>query len=229
MDAHFFYDLVEHYGIYAVFLLAMIEGDVTLLLAGVLAHNAFFGEYSFLKVLVAGSLGGIISDNIAYFIGHSFRHGVRGFRFYNAVRPRIERLTHNFGGLSIFISKYIYGLRTGSCIFYGVSRMPYARFLPLTVCSCLVWVCVLSGAGFFFSGIVINLLGDFKRLGIYLLIIVVVGIVGFYLAERFWLAKKVESADPERIQEFEHAAQEKLHELQERLPLHRHKERKKEQ
>jgi hypothetical protein len=43
-----------------------------------------------------------------------------------------------------------------------------------------------------------------------LLVIVVVGIVGFYLVERFWLSKKVEEADPERLQEFELAAQEKL-------------------
>jgi len=33
-------------------------------------------------------------------------------------------------------------------------------------------------------------------------VIVVVGIVGFYLAERLWLSKKVEEADPERLQEF---------------------------
>jgi membrane protein DedA with SNARE-associated domain len=228
MDAQFFYDVVAQYGLYAVFFLAMIEGDITLLLAGVLAHSAFFGEYSFLKVLTAGTLGGAAGDNVAYFMGRTFHHGVSRFRGYSAVHPRIKRLSQKFGALSIFLSKYIYGLRTGSCIFYGVSRMPYARFLPLTFGSCFIWVLLLSGAGYFFSGIVINLIGDFHRLGAYLLIIVVVGIVGFYLVERYWLSEKVESANPEKIQELEQAAQEKLHELQERLPLPRHKERKKE-
>jgi len=62
---------------------------------------------------------------------------------------------------------------------------------------------------------------------------VVVGIAGFYLAERFWLSPKVEEADPERLQELEHAAQEKLqglkHEFQEHIPFKqsRHKEAKK--
>ena len=46
MDSHPFYDLIGQYGLYAVFVLAMIEGDITLLLAGVLAHSGFFGEYS---------------------------------------------------------------------------------------------------------------------------------------------------------------------------------------
>ena len=46
-----------------------------------------------------------------------------------------------------------------------------------------------------------------------LLAVVLTGIIGFYLLERYWLAEKVEQASPERLHEFEHAAQEKLHEL----------------
>ena len=53
-----------------------------------------------------------------------------------------------------------------------------------------------------------------------LLVIVVVGIVGFYLAERFWISPKVEEADPERLQELEHAASEKLHDLREEIQEH---------
>jgi membrane-associated protein len=215
----FLYTLIGQYGLYAVFLLVMIEGDITLLLAGVLAHSHFFGDYSFFWVLVWGSLGGAVSDNIAYLLGRGFCRGIGNVRFYRAAQPRLERLTNKFGGLSIFLSKYIYGLRWASCIFYGVGRMPYLRFLLLSLSSCFVWACVLSGAGYFFSGAVIGIIGDFHRLGKILLVIVVVGIAGFYLAERFWLSKKVEEADPERFQEFEQAAQEKLYELQERMPF----------
>jgi membrane protein DedA with SNARE-associated domain len=233
MHLDFLYDLLGRYGIYAVFLLVMVEGDITLLLAGVFANRRFFGDYSFAWVLLAGTLGGTASDNIAYFIGREFRKGVRDIRFYRAAQPRMERLTTNFGGLSIFLSKYIYGLRWASCIFYGVGRMPYLRFLFLSLASCFAWVLVLSGAGYFFSSAVIGLIGDFQRLGKVLLVIVVIGIVGFYLAERFWLSPKVEEADPEKFQELEHAAQEKLQDLkqefQEHIPFKhsRHDEHKK--
>lgn len=223
MHLDFLYDFIGRYGLYAVFLLVMIEGDITLLLAGVLAHSAFFGEHSFVWVLLAGTLGGSASDNIAYLTGRQFRKGVREFRFYRAAKPRMERLTHNFGGLSIFLSKYIYGLRWASCIFHGVGRMSYVRFVLLSLASCFAWVLILSGAGYFFSGAVMSVLGDFQRLGKVLLVIVVVGIAGFYLAERFWLSRKVEEADPERLQEFEQAAQEKLQglkqEFQEHIPF----------
>lgn len=231
MDSQFFYDLVGLYGLYAIFLLTMIEGDITLLLAGVLAHTGFFGEYGFAKVLLVGTLGGSTGDALAYIAGRGFCTSVRDFRFYRAARPRIERLTEKFGPLSILLSKYIYGLRTASCVFYGVGRMPPRRFLPLSLISCFLWVFILSGTGYFFSGAVTSLIGDFHQIGLALLVIVASGILGFYLIERYWLAKKVEEVDPqtvhkleltahEKLQEIEQVAQERLHELSHEIQEH---------
>src|ERR1700687_4840516 len=224
----FLYTLIGQYGLYDVFLLVRVEGDITRVLAGVLAHSQFFGEYSFLRVLLWGTLGGAASDNFAYLLGRGFCEGIRNVRFYRAAQPRLERLTSKFGGLSIFLSKYIYGLRWASCIFYGVAHMPYARFFLLSLGSCFVWVFLLSGAGYFFSGAVMGIIGDFQRLGKILLVIVVVGILGFYLAERLWLSKKVEDVNPDLIQDFEQAAQEKVQELRERIPFRPQHPRRKE-
>lgn len=220
MHLDFLYDFIFQYGLYAVFILVMLEGDITLLIGGVLAHSGFFGEYSFLRVLLWGTLGGCLSDNIAYFAGRGFCEGVKQFRFYRLAKPRLERLTNKFGVLSIFLSKYIYGLRWAACVFYGVGRMPYLRFLIVSFFSCCLWVFILAGAGYFFSGAVMRLIGDFQRLGKVLLVIVVLGVIGFYLAERYWLSPKVEEADPERLQELEHAASEKLQDLRQEVREH---------
>ena len=234
MHLDFLNQLLLQYGVYAVLILVMIEGDITLLIAGVLAHSGFFGEYSFAQVLIWGTIGGCASDNVAYFAGRAFCEGVRELRFYRAAKPRLERLTNKFGPLSIFLSKYIYGLRWAACVFYGVGRMPFLRFLLLSFSSCFLWVFVLSGAGYFFSGAVMGLIGDFQRLGKVLLVIVVIGIAAFYFTERFWISRKVEEADPERLHELENAATEKLQDLREELQEHmpfkqhrgEHKERK---
>jgi len=220
MHLQLFYDLIGQYGVYAVFILVMIEGDITLLLAGVLAHGHFFGEYGFARVLLWGTLGGFVSDNAAYLMGRGFGKGVRDSRFYRVTKPRIERLTNKFGPLSIFLSKYIYGLRWAACIFYGVAHMPYLRFMALSLASCFLWVFMLSGAGYFFSGAVMGLIGDFQRLGKVLLVIVVLGVIAFYLAERLWLSKKVEEVNPERLQGLEQAAQEKLQDLKQEFQEH---------
>jgi membrane protein DedA with SNARE-associated domain len=230
MDLHFVNDLLWKFGLPAIFLLTMAEGDITLLLAGVLAHGQAFGDYSFLQVLAVGTLAGVASDNVAYALGRAGRSSVKKYRFYCAARPRLERLTKKFGSLSIFVSKFTYGLRWGSCAFYGVAKMPYPRFLALSFASCFMWVLVLSGVGFVFHSAVYNLIGDFHKFPVFLLIIVAVGIVGFYLAEKYWLSKKVEEANPEKFQKFEQAAEVKLHEIREEIqemiphPLARHKD-----
>jgi hypothetical protein len=46
------------------------------------------------------------------------------------------------------------------------------------------------------------------------------GVGTFYLAERYWLSPKVEEADAERVQVFEHAAEEKLKEIGEEIREH---------
>lgn len=219
-------DLIEIYGIYAVFVLCTVEGDITLLLSGAMAHGGFFGPWSFGKVFLAGTFGGMVGDSIAYLFGRVCRESVKDYRFYQIAQPRIERLIDKFGGFAIIISKYIYGIRAAMCLSYGIGRMPYTRFLLLDALSCAVWSLMLAGVGYFFSGAITGIIGDFKHIGVALFFIVLVGVIVFYVVERFWLSEKVEKAKPETIHKIEEklhtieeAAQEKLQDLGERLHL----------
>ena len=222
MEQHYFYQIIEQYGIYAVFALCTVEGDITLLISGVLAHSRFFGEYSFFKVFLAGMLGGVAGDSFGYWVGRLFAKTIRNYKFYQRAQPRIERLVDKFGGAAIIISKYIYGIRVAICISSGVGKMPFGRFLLNDFISCSVWALILAGTGYFFSGAITSIIGDFPKIGIALLIIVVFGVGGLYLLERFWLSKKIEEADPETI----HKIEEKIHDIEDRLHIpHRHDEK----
>src|SRR3712207_4550568 len=148
MDLQSVTDLISRLGLPAIFLLTMIEGDITLLLAGVPALGQAFGDHSLAPVLGGGRPARAGRDNPAYLLGRGARPGVKKYKFYCVARPRIERLTDKFGLLSIFVSKYTYGLRWGACAFYGVAHMPYLRFLLLSFASCFMWVLTLSGLGF---------------------------------------------------------------------------------
>lgn len=219
-------EIIEQYGIYAVLVLCTFEGDITLLISGVMAHSGAFGPYSFLKVVIAGVSGGVIGDTIGYFVGRVFRETIKDYRFFRMAQPRIERLIEKFGGYSVIISKYIYGLRVALVVANGMGNMPFGRFLFLDIISCSIWVLLLSGAGYFFSGAITSVIGDFQKFSYYAVPVVAVAIIGFYLLERFWLSKKVEEADPEKIHKIEEkihkveeAAQEKLHDIGERLHL----------
>lgn len=210
-----FYQLFEQYGIYAVFLLCTVEGDITLLLAGVLAHNGYFGHFSFLKVYIFGTLGGMVGDSFGYMVGRVFQQTVKDHSFYKMAQPRIERLTDKFGAFSVIVSKYIYGIRVAMCLFNGIGRMPFYKFLLLDFISCSIWVLALSSVGFFFSGAITTIIGDFKQIGITLFFIVLGGVLIFYLIERFLLSEKIEEASPKTI----HRLEEKLHGIEEKLHL----------
>lgn len=219
---HPLYEIIEQYGIYAVFALCTVEGDITLLLSGVLAHGGFFGHYSFLKVFLAGMAGGVVGDSFGYWVGRLFAKSISNFKYYQRAQPRIERLVDKFGGTAIIISKYIYGIRVAICISSGVGRMPFARFLFNDFISCSIWALVLAGTGYFFSGAVTSIIGDFQQIGLALFVIVVIGVIGFYLLETLWLSKKVEEVEPETI----HKIEEKIHDIEDRLHIpHRHDEK----
>lgn len=220
--------IIEQYGIYAVFALCTVEGDITLLISGAMAHSNFFGKYSFFKVFLAGTLGGMVGDCFGYGVGRIFHEKAKDYRFYQMAQPRVEKLIDKFGGFAIVISKYIYGIRAAMCVFYGVGRMPFLRFLFLDAISCGTWVLVLAGTGYFFSGAITSIIGDFQQIGIALFFVILSAVVIIFAVERFWLSEKVEEVNPETVRKIEeklHAveevAQEKLHDLGERLHLTR--------
>ena len=231
-----FYELVAEFGIIAVFALCTVEGDMTLLLSGILAHSGFFGPYSWLKVVLFGTLGGVVGDCFGYGIGRVFHENAKHYRFYQVSQGRIEKLIAKFGNSAIVISKYIYGIRVAMCVFYGVGRMPFWRFVSLSALSCGLWVIMLSGTGYFFSGAITSIIGDYKRVGMALFIIVLIGVLIFYVLERYWLSERVEAARPETIHKIEEkllAAEEigknTLHDIGERLHLTREPNREEKQ
>lgn len=175
------YELLQRYGLWAVFFGTMIEGDLTLLFSGVLARA---GLFSFEEALLVGTAGGFIGDSLSYMIGARFRERARTLHFFVRAKPRVEKLMRRFGVLSVFIVKYVYGLRTTSAIFWGLAHFGFIKFAGLTLASCAVWVGMLCGLGFTFATGVEKLIGDLKRLQIILLVVVVV-IATVYVISRF--------------------------------------------
>lgn len=194
-------NLIREYGLWAVFFGVMIEGDLTLLFAGALAH---YGLFSFSEALMVGTAGGFVGDSISYFAGYWGKERVKHSHFYCHTRPRLERLTARFGIYSIFLVKYVYGLRTASAIFWGFAQMRFRRFGPLTLISCFAWVLMLVSGGFFFSGAIEALIGEVERIGILLLIAFAIACavaLVLYFTERYIIARQVPEMEPLSIQE----------------------------
>ncbi len=195
-------DLIKEYGLWAVFFGTMIEGDLTLLFAGVLAH--YGGLFSLGDALIWGTLGGFTGDTLSYLVGHTCKRQIRASRFYQRTQPRLERLSARFGIYSLFLVKYIYGLRTTSAVFWGFADMRYRRFGPLTLASCGAWVLALVCTGYFFSEAIEVMIGRVRRVGIFLLIAFLIALVialALHLIERYVIARKVPEMEPPLLRE----------------------------
>lgn len=175
------YELLKKYGLWAVFFGTMIEGDLTLLFAGVLARA---GLFSLQEALLVGMAGGFVGDSLSYMIGARFRNRARSLNLFLRARARIEKLMGRFGFLTVFIVKYVYGLRTASAIFCGLAQFGYVKFALLTLASCGVWVGLLAGLGFTFATGVEKLIGDLHRIQIILLVALIV-MATAYVISRF--------------------------------------------
>ncbi len=171
-------EIIRRYGLWAVFFGTMIEGDLTLLLAGVLARA---GLFSFEEAFAVGTAGGFVGDCITYWIGSRFRDKAYKLRFFLKAKPRIEKLMRKFGILSVFIVKFAYGLRTASALFWGLAHFGKTKFLLLTLASCITWVGILVGLGFTFATGVEKLIGDLKRVQIILLVVVVIVLIVYFI------------------------------------------------
>jgi membrane protein DedA with SNARE-associated domain len=200
-------DLIREYGLWAVFLGVMIEGDLTLLFAGVLAH---YGLFSFSEAFLVSTLGGVVGDSISYLIGHTGKERIKNSNFYRRAQPRLERLCARFGVYSIFLVKYVYGLRTASAVFWGFAHMRARRFLPLTLVSCAAWALILIGLGYTFSGAIEVVIGRVKRAGIILLVAFATALAVLlilYLIERYVIGRRVPEMAPPAIHVIPHEMQ----------------------
>jgi membrane protein DedA with SNARE-associated domain len=177
--------LIMHYGLAAVFVGAAVEGDLTLILAGVAAH---LGYFPYPMALAVSTVGGYLGDLAWYGLGRVRGPRFRAGRVYRRVGHRIERLARRLGAAELIASRFVYGTKAASMVFWGLHGMSLPRFLLLDAIGCVLGSLVFTGLGYAVSGSATVLLGKVRRLELWLLGAVVVGVVLVFVIN--WAAKK---------------------------------------
>jgi membrane protein DedA with SNARE-associated domain len=151
---------LARYGLIAVMLGAGLEGDMSLVIAGVLAHR---GLFPLPLALAAGAAGTLLADCAWYGIGRLRGGTVRAGRLYRRVGPTIERLARRVGPWELIACRFVYGTRTASMVFWGLHGLGVGRFAAIDAVGCVLGAAVFSGAGYLLSGSVTMLLGRIHR------------------------------------------------------------------
>jgi membrane protein DedA with SNARE-associated domain len=169
-----FEHLVARYGLAAVLVGSAIEGDFTLLLAGVFAH---LGYFPFPLAVASGVLGSYAGDFAWYLLGRLRGPRFRTGRLYQRVGPRIERLAGRLGAAQLIAARFVYGTKAASMVFWGLHGMPIVRFAVVDAIACVIGALVFAGLGYGVSGSATVLLGHVRRVQFWLLGVLVVGAV----------------------------------------------------
>jgi membrane protein DedA with SNARE-associated domain len=149
--------LIGQYGYLVVFFGVMLEsagvplpGETVLITAGVLVHR---GVLDFGDALFFGILGAVVGDQIGYWVG---RFGGRPFVLrwgkYAFIAPerleRAERFFARHGGKTVFLARFITGLRVFGALVAGISRMPWSKFALYNVLGGTAWATAAVSLGY---------------------------------------------------------------------------------
>lgn len=141
----------RYLGYLVLFLGMIVEGEVLLMTAGILANlNALNLE----SVFVAAFLGVLANDIIWYHIGAYLKnnHGHRSLlqRAERKVKKLLPSAEKN-PAYAIFISKFIAGLNHPTLIVLGFLKTNFKYFMKLQFFASLAWTLIFISLGFAFG------------------------------------------------------------------------------
>jgi membrane protein DedA with SNARE-associated domain len=149
--------LIVTYGLGAVFAAVALEsagvpvpGEASLIAASALASQGYF---NMAKVIGIAAMAAIVGDNFGYWAG---RWGLRRLlgrsalirRYAERVVPKAERFFARHGGSTVFLARFITGLRVSAAWLAGMSHMDWRRFLLWNAAGGVVWATVVGLAGY---------------------------------------------------------------------------------
>ena len=178
---------IEHYGYFAVFVGALLEGETILVLGGFAAQQ---GHLDLVTLLLVAFAGGTLGDQLFFWFGRA--SGPRLLRRHAALAragERVAPMLQRHDAALIFGIRFMYGLRIAGPIAMGALAVLPQRFAIFNVLGAAVWAPLVCGAGLLFGHAIQALLSDMEHYeAIGLAVIVAVAAV-IALAHRWWQSR----------------------------------------
>jgi membrane protein DedA with SNARE-associated domain len=149
--------LFARYGYAVVFFGVFLEnaglpvpGETALLAGAALAH---FGRLSLPRVIVTAIVAATLGDNLGFFIGRrggrriAERHGWR-VGITPAILAEFDRFFERHGPKTVFIARFVTGLRVVGAVLAGGSGMRWPTFIFYNASGAIVWCTAVAFAGY---------------------------------------------------------------------------------
>jgi membrane-associated protein len=138
--------------------LPLLPGDSLLFTAGVLAGNVN-NNLDVALIIILLIIAALLGDNTNYFIGKFLAkkgEGAKLFGIFTIKKEYIEK-THLFyekhGSFAIIVARFVPIVRTFAPFVAGVGSMKYSRYITFCIIGAILWVTVITLAGYFLGNI----------------------------------------------------------------------------
>jgi membrane protein DedA with SNARE-associated domain len=164
-----------------------LPGETILLLASFLAFSRH--ELRLGYIILVGVCAATLGDNLGFAIGYRGGRPLLDryrafFRISPATIARGEQLFDEYGAVTIFFARFIFGLRVIAGPLAGVLRMQWQRFAVFNFLGAVLWVSVIAGVGYKFGKHWDQLVDYIKKLNIGIAIAAAVAILLVWLWHR---------------------------------------------
>lgn len=150
--------LLRHYGYAFLLVGSLVEGETTVALAGLAAHQ---GYMNIIAVIAVTTVGATLGDQFWFHIGR-----YRGKAFLERRpkwKPAIERFEVLFARWDVvFILgfRFLYGMRLAGAVAMGTSTVSTLKFTVFNVLGALIWASLIGYGGYLLGNAMEKLLGD---------------------------------------------------------------------
>lgn len=148
--------LMKEYGYIILFAWSILEGEMGLIMGGLLSHTG--DMWVPMAIFVAG-LGGFVGDQIYFYIGRynkSYVH--KKFKGQRRKFALAHLLLQKYGWPIIFVQRYMYGMRTIIPISIGLTRYNAKLFAFINLISAWCWAAITIIPAWYFGEEILKVL-----------------------------------------------------------------------
>jgi membrane protein DedA with SNARE-associated domain len=180
--------LIQKFGYLAILFGTLVEGEIFLVLGGLLARQGLMQAGI---VIVMAVVGSFLSHSLFFWLGYWRGMAVvRRFPKIQANYPKAQALAQRFGPACILIVQFLYGMRLVTCLVLGTLRLSIRAFVCWQLLACSLWALGMAAAGYAFGTAIQHLVSHLEIL-LTLLIAALLLLIGLYRWFWCWTERQV--------------------------------------
>jgi len=175
----------------------IVPGTVMMTAIGALVGS---GIIPFWSTLFFAILGAIVGDGISYWLGYYFKdrlHDIWPFRKHPQILLSGEKFFHKYGGMSVFIGRFVGPVRALVPLVAGMLRLKPVRFTIANVTSAILWAPAYMLPGFMLGAASMQLPSELAARVLMIAILCVLFVILCY-----WCIKKTLELINQEVEQF---------------------------